>query len=388
MHKRTSLRTAGTAEPHLSKRCRRQLAAALLLVALAVPSPARSAEQPPAPPAATASSPEAEKAWQDLRAALQPPAQPKEWAEKEPTSEERDAFMKKVGEFAVSVADKAKDYLTKFPQDAHAADARRMELSLLQTAQRLGNTNVTERLAKLEKDRLNDPNTPTEEKVMMRAQQIQRDAMKNPETFNAEFQKGARALLKEFPKSEIPYQMLVSVAGELEGDAARKLATELSENENAPEQVREMAKGMLKKLDAVGKPVTLKFTAVDGREVDVEKLKGKVVLIDFWATWCGPCVAELPNVKKTYEKLHPKGFEIVGISFDQKKDALTAFVEKEKMAWPQYFDGKGWQNKYGEEFGINAIPAMWLLDKKGILRDQNARGKLEEKVEKLLAEQP
>ncbi len=379
------------AEFNRSKMRRRHLAAVLLLAALAVPAPTWSADQPPALPAAPApkpSSPEAEKAWQDLRQSLQPPAQPKEWAEKAPTPEERDAFMKKVGEFAVSVADKAQDFHTKFAQDPHAADARQMELSLLQTAQRLGNTNVTARLAKLEADRLNDPSVSEEEKVVMRAQKIQREAMKNPDTFNAEFEKGARELLKDYPKSEIPYQMLISVAGELEGDPARKLATELSENQNAPEQVREMAKGMLKKLDAVGKPVALQFTALDGSEVDVAKLKGKVVLIDFWATWCGPCVAELPNVKKAYEKLHPKGFEIVGISFDQKKEALTGFIDKEKVTWPQYFDGKGWQNKYGQEFGINSIPAMWLLDKRGILRDQNARGALEEKVEKLLAEQP
>ena len=110
------------------------------------------------------------------------------------------------------------------------------------------------------------------------------------------------------------------------------------------------------------------------------------VLVDFWATWCGPCVKELPNVMAAYEKLHGKGLEIVGISFDQNKDKLTQFVEKEKMPWPQYFDGKGWGNKFGKEYGINSIPAMWLVDKKGNLNDMNAREGLVAKVEKLLAE--
>ncbi|QIF00874.1 TlpA disulfide reductase family protein [Roseimicrobium sp. ORNL1] len=133
------------------------------------------------------------------------------------------------------------------------------------------------------------------------------------------------------------------------------------------------------------KPLDLKFTAVDGREVDLSKMRGKVVLVDFWAVWCGPCVAEIPNVLKTYEKLHPKGFEIVGISLDQDKSKLEAFVKEKGMSWPQYFDGKGWQNEISSKFGINSIPAMWLVDKKGMLVSTNARGNLEELVEKQLA---
>ena len=138
--------------------------------------------------------------------------------------------------------------------------------------------------------------------------------------------------------------------------------------------------------DLLGKPLGIKFAAVDGRQVDLEKLRGKVILIDFWATWCGPCVREVPHVKSVYDKLHPKGFEIVGISFDQKKNALQSFVLKEKMGWPQYFDGKGWDNKFGARFGIESIPTMWLVDKKGLLRHVDAREDLEAKVQKLLAE--
>jgi hypothetical protein len=97
-------------------------------------------------------------------------------------------------------------------------------------------------------------------------------------------------------------------------------------------------------------------------------------------------VQEVPNVVKTYQALHPKGFEIVGISFDQSKKSLESFTKEKEMTWPQYFDGKGWGNKFGIQFDITGIPAMWLVDKKGVLRDLDGRDGLEEKVKKLLAE--
>ena len=135
------------------------------------------------------------------------------------------------------------------------------------------------------------------------------------------------------------------------------------------------------------KPVDLKFTSVDGHEVDLANLRGKVVLVDFWASWCGPCMAEAPNVVATYQKLHDKGFEIVGISLDQEKPAMEAAMKEKGMTWPQYFDGQGWQNKISSEFGIQSIPAAWLLDKKGMLRESGLRGEaLSAGVEKLLGE--
>jgi thiol-disulfide isomerase/thioredoxin len=136
----------------------------------------------------------------------------------------------------------------------------------------------------------------------------------------------------------------------------------------------------------VGQPLDIKFQSIDGKAVDLSAMKGKVVLVDFWATWCGPCVGEIPHVKAAYEKLHSKGFEIVGISLDSDKGRLEAFVKEKGMTWPQFFDGKGWKNEISTKFGIHSIPAMWLVDKKGKLVDKNGRQDLAAKVEKLLAE--
>lgn len=110
-------------------------------------------------------------------------------------------------------------------------------------------------------------------------------------------------------------------------------------------------------------PFTAKTT--DGKEVRFpDDYKGKVVLLDFWATWCGPCVKEVPNVVANYEKYHDKGFEILGISLDQAKaeEKLANFTKEKKMTWPQVYDGKWWQAKVGQTYAIDSIPAMFLID--------------------------
>jgi len=117
-----------------------------------------------------------------------------------------------------------------------------------------------------------------------------------------------------------------------------------------------------------------------GKPLSIAGLKGKVVLIDFWATWCGPCIAELPNVLKAYEKHRDSGFEIIGISLDKDEAKLTTFLKEKGMTWPQHFDGKGWQNKLAVKYGVNSIPATYLLDKEGKIIAKDLRGEALEKA--------
>lgn len=125
---------------------------------------------------------------------------------------------------------------------------------------------------------------------------------------------------------------------------------------------------------------------LDGKPLSVANYKGKIVLIDFWATWCGPCRGELPNVLKVYEANHPKGFEIIGISLDQDQEKLKSFIKDQKMPWQQYFDGKGWGSKLAAKYGVNSIPATYLLDGEGVIIGKDLRGPaLEEAVTKALA---
>ncbi len=166
----------------------------------------------------------------------------------------------------------------------------------------------------------------------------------------------------------------------------QKLKTEFPETEAAKQAGRMISSIEKQAAMAVGKPFPdFAEKDLEGEDLSLAKYKGKVVLVDFWATWCGPCVAELPHVLEAYKKYHDKGFEIVGISLDSDKQKLTSFIKQKEMPWKQYFDGKGWQNKLAQEYGINSIPATYLLDKDGKIIARNLRGEaLKEEVAKAL----
>ena len=113
------------------------------------------------------------------------------------------------------------------------------------------------------------------------------------------------------------------------------------------------------------KALPFKMAAMDGTEIDFPKTyAGKLVMLDFWATWCGPCIAELPNVKNAYEAWHDKGFEVLGISFDSQDmgDKLTAFTKEKGMPWPQLYEGKQWDTTLGELYDVSGIPFVLLVD--------------------------
>lgn len=138
----------------------------------------------------------------------------------------------------------------------------------------------------------------------------------------------------------------------------------------------------------VGKQfIDIKGTTPDGKEVSLSEYagKGKVVLIDFWASWCGPCRKEMPNVVKAYKNFKGKGFEIVGVSLDDDKTAWEKGIKDLNITWPQISDLKGWKTELGAAYAVNSIPHTVLLDKEGKIVAKNLTGEqLSEKLAELL----
>jgi len=197
-----------------------------------------------------------------------------------------------------------------------------------------------------------------------------------------------------YPKSKHIPELLLSIAQAQSSTADEKTAALKRIVKDYPnfEQIAQV-RDSLKQNDAMNKPFELKFTdALTGQAFDVASLRGKVVLVDFWATWCGPCVAEMPLVRKAYDTYHSKGLEIVGVSLDEpvEKGGLTKlkeFVKANQIPWRQYYQGNGWESKFSSSWGIESIPTMFAVDKEGkfVGTVDPREGGFEDKIQKLLA---
>lgn len=180
---------------------------------------------------------------------------------------------------------------------------------------------------------------------------------------------------------ELRQKIATIVSGALTSPAAATVSKQL-DTINAKFATQQKLRAM------EGKPLTLQGPTPQGGVVSTADYKGKVVLVDFWATWCGPCKDELPKLKKVYAQYHSQGLEVVGVSCDNDGEALVQFLGQNRdMPWPQLFDAgqPGW-HALASEYGINAIPTMFLIDRKGILRSVDARTNYEKLVPELLKE--
>ncbi|MGD9646875.1 MAG: peroxiredoxin family protein [Pirellulales bacterium] len=174
------------------------------------------------------------------------------------------------------------------------------------------------------------------------------------------------------------------------GAAYREFAGRFAKSDDPAVRAQaERLEACARRMSLPGNFMEISGTLVDGTAFDWSSYRGRVVLVDFWATWCGPCIGELPNVKKNYELYHDRGFDVVGISLDTDKDKLVKFIADNELPWACLYsddpDNNGWKHPMAVHYGINGIPAVLLVDKEGKVVEMNARGsKLGEALERML----
>ena len=132
----------------------------------------------------------------------------------------------------------------------------------------------------------------------------------------------------------------------------------------------------------------IELPSPDGFALRLSDLRGKVVLVDFWASWCRPCRMENPNVVRLYQRFHDKGFEIFSVSLDQSRDAWLKAIQDDGLLWPHHVsDLRGWNSTAGRLYGISSIPATVLVDRQGNIVARNLRGsELEKKLTEIFAQ--
>jgi thiol-disulfide isomerase/thioredoxin len=149
--------------------------------------------------------------------------------------------------------------------------------------------------------------------------------------------------------------------------------------------------GMLRRMKLMGQPMEISGKTLDGKEIDWDSYRGKVVLVDFWASWCGPCRAELPNVLRLYKAYHDKGFDVLGISLDETQQAAVKGVKDANIPWPSIFpeneEERRWNHPLVRHYGIGGIPMAILVDQEGNVVHMQARGEnLATELQRLLGD--
>jgi thiol-disulfide isomerase/thioredoxin len=299
----------------------------------------------------------------------------------EKRSEEKPAAGENAVEFYAqrdrNLFNAARAFVQKYPNDSHAGTALEWGLESAEfSGSATERSGLLDQLENETRSFIASHSLPESLRQQMTArlihQRINNDDLITNESAS-QLEQQIADYLKENPADPKKLSLQMARSNLLYRVDVQKAKSFLEELVRGPDQqLAQAAQARLAKAELLGKPLDLHFTATNGSAIDLAQFRGKVVLIDFWASWCPDCVRELPEIQKLDQAYRASGLVILGISFDRDRQAMANFLIKKGINWPIYFDGQGWNNTYAVQYSVRQIPEIWIINKDGIVETTSA----------------